>query len=194
MKFKLIIPGIFLVFCGFFYSGLFSDPMNIENVQVERQFPSFKLKDLMDDSIEYTAADVKGQVTLVNVWGVWCVTCRIELPFLTQLRQVQGMRIVGVYYDNAADAVFGDVDINQTRKEVVQMLGQYGDPFVFNIYDAKRDLSLDLGITGAPEHFLVDVDGTIVWHRRGDINPRIWQDELAPIYQGLLSKQAKGAN
>ncbi|NTS76361.1 redoxin family protein [Catenovulum sp. SM1970] len=168
--------------------------MNIENVQVERQFPSFKLKDLMDDSIEYTAADVKGQVTLVNVWGVWCVTCRIELPFLTQLRQVQGMRIVGVYYDNAADAVFGDVDINQTRKEVVQMLGQYGDPFVFNIYDAKRDLSLDLGITGAPEHFLVDVDGTIVWHRRGDINPRIWQDELAPIYQGLLSKQAKGAN
>ncbi len=188
---KLILPIVlFLGVSVFFFKGLFSDPKNIENVQVKQSFPAFKLHDLMDSDRYYDESSIKGQVTLVNLWGTWCITCRIELPFLTQLKQ-QGVRVVGIYYDNAADSVFGDVDINKTRKEVSKMLRQLGNPFEFNVYDGKRDLTLDLGVTAAPESFLVDADGTIVWHRRGEINERIWQQELGPLYQSLLSKVEK---
>lgn len=192
-KLKLLLPIVaFLLTSIFFYKGLFSDPTNIENASLQRSFPTFKLNDLMDDTKVYTEADIKGDVTLVNVWGTWCVTCRVELPFLTYLREQEGMRIVGVYYDNQADAAFGEIDVNKTREDVVAMLGQLGDPFAFNVYDIDRDLSLDLGITGAPESFLVDKAGKIVWHRRGDINERLWTKELKPLYKNLLAAPAPG--
>ncbi|AWB67402.1 thiol:disulfide interchange protein [Saccharobesus litoralis] len=188
-KTYLIIPIIaFLAISVFFYKGLFSDPTNIENVSLHRDFPAFHLGDLMDSKVQRDESEFIGKVTLVNVWGTWCVTCRIELPFLTQLREQHNMRIVGVYYDNAADAAFGEVDIRSTRLEVKQMLGQLGDPFIYNVYDKTRDLSLDLGITGAPESFLVNKAGKIIWHRRGDINSRIWQSELKPLFEQALAE------
>ncbi len=181
---RLFIPiGVFLLTAVFLYKGLFSDPTNIENANLERPFPEFKLPDLMDPSISYSKQDVMGDMTLVNVWGTWCVTCRVELPFMTRLRQ-QGVRIVGVYYDNAAEAAFGNLDVSQTQQEVKEMLAQLGNPFQFNIYDVKRDLSLDLGVTGAPESFLVNEKGIILAHRRGAIDERIWQKEFAPIING----------
>ena len=173
----------------FLYKGLFSDPTDIKNANVERQFPDFNLPDLMDENLFYQKDSVKGDYTLVNVWGTWCVTCRVELPYMTRLRQ-EGVRIVGVYYDNAADAAFGEVNVEQTRLEVKQMLAQLGNPFQFNIYDVKRDLSLDLGVTGAPESFLVNPEGVIIAHRRGAIDERVWQKEFQPLLNSS-SNQAK---
>lgn len=186
---KLAVPIItFLVVSLFLFKGLFSDPTNIENVSVDRPFPEFKLHGLMDENRFYQKQDLLGEPILINVWGTWCVTCRVELPFLTELKQKHGVKVVGVYYENAADVSFGDVDLGKTQQEVVEMLAVLGNPFAFNIYDGKRDLALDLGVTGAPEHFLVDKDGYIRWHRRGDINERVWQSELAPLYQSLLTQ------
>lgn len=188
-KLRLLIPIVtFLFVCIFFYRGLFSDPRDIKNASLDREFPAFALADLMTPDLKRTESELMGKVTLVNVWGTWCITCRVELPFLTQLKQQESMRIVGVYYDNAVDAAFGPVDVSKTRLEVRQMLGQLGDPFLYNVYDEKRDLSLDLGITGAPESFLVNKQGKIVWHRRGDINVRLWQEELKPLFEKLKAE------
>ena len=76
---------------------------------------------------------------------------------------------------------FGDVfDINALRVEVSGMLAKTGDPYQFNILDLKRTLALDLGVSGAPEHFLVDKNGTIILHHTGDINERVWRAKFAP--------------
>lgn len=189
-SFRLAIPIIsFLAISIFLYRGLFSDPSHIDNANLKRDFPEFSLPDLMDDSVIYDKSVLKQGYTLVNVWGTWCNTCIVEIPFMVKLRQ-QGFRIVGLYYDNAADAAFGNVDVVRTRQQVTDMLGQLGNPFEFNIYDIKRDLSLDLGVTGAPESFLVNQNGVIIAHHRGDINPQVWQDAFLPLM--TVEQAAKG--
>ncbi|WP_416305743.1 DsbE family thiol:disulfide interchange protein [Neptunicella sp. SCSIO 80796] len=183
-----ILPLLaFLAITAFLLSGLFSNPRYVNESQVDRQAPPFKLPDVMDAGQFYDQTVFQGQVTLLNVWGVWCVTCAVELPYLTQLRQ-QGVRIVGLYYEQELDPDFGAKSLPQIQAEVQQRLQKLGNPYQFNIFDVDRSYSLDLGVTGAPETFLIDQNGKIRLHHIGDVNPRVWQQKIAPLYQ-LLSRQ-----
>ena len=171
---------IFLVLCVFLLKGLFGNPKEIETGRIGHSMPEFNLPDLMQDGKRWTEKDLLGEVYLLNVWGTWCPTCLIELPYLTKLRG-QGVKIIGLYYEQGYDSDFGDVfDINALRVEVSGMLAKTGDPYQFNILDLKRTLALDLGVSGAPEHFLVDKNGTIILHHTGDINERVWRAKFAP--------------
>ncbi|MFT5543588.1 MAG: cytochrome c biogenesis protein CcmG/thiol:disulfide interchange protein DsbE [Glaciecola sp.] len=171
---------LFLGLCVFLFQGLFSDPKERQSTAVTKAFPSFTLPDLMDESIIYDNSVFDGQITLINVWGVWCTTCAVELPYLENLKN-QGYRIVGLYYDQDLDPDFGTKTVERVRSEVVSMLGKYGDPYAFNIFDVYRDTSLDLGVTGAPETFLVDQQGVIQVHHLGDLNERVWRNKFAPV-------------
>lgn len=175
---------VFVAIGVFLYQGLYSDPRQHESSLLGRPMPPFALPDLMQDDKTYDTSVFDGQVSLLNVWGVWCVTCAVELPYLTQLKQ-QGVRIVGLYYEQDLDPDFGGKSLAQIRREVRAKLNQLGDPYAFNIFDVKRDYSLDLGVTGAPETFLIDQYGNIRLHHIGDINPRVWQDKFVPVYQAL---------
>jgi cytochrome c biogenesis protein CcmG/thiol:disulfide interchange protein DsbE len=134
----------------------------------------------MDESIMYDNSVFDGQITLINVWGVWCTTCAIELPYLESLKN-QGYRVVGLYYDQDLDPDFGTKTIERVRTEVIATLSKFGDPYAFNIFDVYRNTSLDLGVTGAPETFLVDQQGVILVHHLGDLNERVWRNKFAPI-------------
>lgn len=174
----------FLALSLFLLSGLFSDPRDHGSALIEKSLPAFSLPDLQQPALLVTAADLKGEVTLLNVWGLWCPTCNAELGFLTELRQ-QGVRIVGLYYVQPVDAAFGETfDINALRVDVQYKLAEQGDPYLFNIVDEKRSLIFDLGVTGAPETFLIDRNGVIRHHHVGDINPQNWP-KIQALYQQL---------
>lgn len=190
LSFLLLPLFLFALLAVFLFKGLFSDPRERESLVLENQLPQFELPDLMDESISYTPAIFSGQVTLLNVWGIWCVTCEVELPYLNQLKQ-QGVRIVGLYYDQDVDPDFGGKTLSQVQQEVQDKLTQLGNPYSFNIFDKYRDYALDLGVTGAPETFLIDPNGVIRVHHLGDINPRVWQGKFASIYQQLSAEQAQ---
>jgi cytochrome c biogenesis protein CcmG/thiol:disulfide interchange protein DsbE len=64
---------------------------------------------------------------------------------------------------------------------VIATLSKFGDPYAFNIFDVYRNTSLDLGVTGAPETFLVDQQGVILVHHLGDLNERVWRNKFAPV-------------
>lgn len=180
-----LIPLIlFLLLCFFLYKGLYSDPTVRESEVLAKPFPVFELPDLLNEKQVYSNDIFTDKVTLINVWGVWCVTCAIELPYLTALSN-QGLEIVGLYYDQDIDPDFGIKTLSRVRREVAQMTGKYGNPFTYNIFDIYRDTSLDLGVTGAPESFLVDQNGIIRVHHLGDINPRIWQQKFSPILREI---------
>ncbi len=181
---------LFLLVTVFLFKGLYSDPHERDSMALERHFPPFKLPDLMDDQISHTNDIFDGQMTLVNVWGVWCITCAVELPYLTQLSE-EGYRFVGLYYDQDLDPDFGEKTISRVRTEVVDMLGRFGDPFEFNIFDVYRDTSLDLGVTGAPETFLVDHKGVIRVHHLGDVNERVWNGKFLPIVKTIENELAE---
>jgi cytochrome c biogenesis protein CcmG/thiol:disulfide interchange protein DsbE len=179
----------FLLLSLFLLSGLFSDPRDHGSALLEKPLPAFSLPDLQQPNRQISAADFRGEVTLLNVWGVWCPTCNAELGFLTTLRQ-QGVRIVGLYYVQPVDAAFGEkFDLPALQQQVRDKLAEQGDPYLFNVVDEQRSLIFDLGVTGAPETFVIDRQGVIRHHHVGDINPQNWP-QLQRIYQQLQ----QGAN
>lgn len=171
----------------FLYQGLFNDPRERQSSLLEQAMPEFVLPDLMNTEKTYTQDVFLGKVTLLNVWGVWCVTCAIELPYLKQL-QGEGKHIVGLYFDQDIDPDFGIKTVSRVQQEVTAKLSQLGDPYAYNIFDVKRDLSLDLGVTGAPETYLIDKQGKIRLHHIGDINARVWSNKFAPLYDKLIAQ------
>ncbi|GAC15742.1 DsbE family thiol:disulfide interchange protein [Aliiglaciecola lipolytica] len=183
----LIPLTLFVVLSVFLYKGLYGDPRQLDSTVLNKPAPDFSLPDLMQPDLTYDPQIFKGQVTLMNVWGVWCVTCAVELPYLTELSQ-QGVRIIGLYYDQDTDPDFGIKSIPTIQKEVTAKLAQLGNPYEFNIFDVKRDYSLDLGVTGAPETFLIDKQGIIRMHHIGDINTRVWRNKIAPLYNELMAQ------
>lgn len=178
---KSVPLGLFLLLVILLFNGLFSDPAHRDSPFIGREVPTFNLPDLMDREIKYQASTFNNHFTLLNVWGTWCLTCKVELPYLTRLSE-SGIRIVGLYYEQDSDPMFKSQTLPQVQADVTQTLLQLGNPFEFNIYDEYRDLSFDLGVTGAPESFLIDPNGVIVAHHVGDINDRVWQSVFAPHF------------
>lgn len=189
----VVIPLVlFLLLVVFLFKGLFSDPRELDSQVKDKVLPAFSLPDLMQPDITYTPESLKGQVTLLNVWGVWCVTCAVEMPYLTELKNEKGVHIVGLYFDQDLDPDFGTKTLNRVQQEVTSMLSRYGNPYAFNIFDVYRDTSLDLGVTGAPEHFAIDAQGVIRMHHIGDINERVWKNKVGPLYNRLVADASTG--
>lgn len=189
MRIKFLLPLIiFALLVVFLFKGLFNDPRARDLQTVAKAVPAFSLPDLMQPSLTHTEAVFAGHVTLLNVWGVWCPTCAVEMPYLTELRS-QGVRIIGLYYDQDLDPDFGDKTLARVQQEVVELTNRLGNPFQFNIFDVYRDTALDLGVTGAPETLLIDQQGLVRVHHLGDITPQVWQTKFAPIYQQLRQAQ-----
>lgn len=185
----LMLPVMaFALLSIFLYRGLANDPRQLDSQVVNQPMPAFALPDLMQPERTYTHKDLQGKVTLLNVWGVWCITCAVEMPYLTKLRNDQQVNIVGLYYDQDLDPEYGTTTLQQARQQVSQLLNKYGNPYAFNILDVYRDTALDLGVTGAPEHFLIDHRGVVRLHHVGDINPRVWQNKVGPAYRQLLAE------
>ena len=78
----VIIPLVlFSLLVVFLFKGLFSDPRALDSQVKGKSLPPFSLPDLMQPEITYEPSDLKGEVTILNVWGVWCVTCAVEMPY-----------------------------------------------------------------------------------------------------------------
>ncbi len=167
----LLIPlAIFLVVAVFLYRGLFLDPTELPSALIDKPFPAFSLP-TVDGQSTLSEAVFKGKPSLVNVWATWCPTCREEHAMLNKLAQ-QGVTIHGINYkDDTAGAQ--------------RWLAQYGNPYQLNVSDVEGSLGLDLGVYGAPETFLVDRNGIIRHKYVGEINERVWREQLAPLWAQL---------
>ncbi len=98
----------------------------------------------------------KGNVSIVNVWASWCVPCHDEAPLLVQLAQDTRIRVVGINYKDSSD--------NARR-----FLGRYGSPFSAVGADANGRASIEWGVYGVPETFIVGRDGRIAYKLVGPI-------------------------
>lgn len=167
LKLWFLIPLI--VFFGLFamlYMRLGQPTEIVTNTALERPVPTFELPLLSDTTRTMTSSNLPEQPFLINVWGSWCPTCIVEHPFLMELEQ-RGINIVGVNYkDEIGNAL--------------RYLNQRGDPFSMSIQDLSGQFALDLGLTGAPETFVVDGKGVIRQHIIGEINEANWQSRIMP--------------
>ena len=171
----LLIPlVIFLVVAGFLYKGLFLDPRDIGTTMIGKPLPEFAMPSLEEPARTLSAADFKGAPALVNVWATWCPTCRAEHEMLNRLAQ-QGVVVYGINYKDNSEAAR-------------RWLNELGNPYRFNVEDPQGSLGFNLGVYGAPETFLIDKRGIIRHKYVGAIDPRVWRQQLAPLYQELLDE------
>jgi cytochrome c biogenesis protein CcmG/thiol:disulfide interchange protein DsbE len=170
----LFVPLIlFAVLSVFLLKGLDRDPTELPSALVGERFPQFSLPSLRQQRLLSTD-DFAGEVVLVNVWATWCFACRIEHPTLNQLAQ-QGVKIIGLNYKDQS-------------QQAQQWLQQRGNPYLFNIVDAQGTLGFDLGVTGAPETYLIDAQGIIRHRRVGVVDQAVWDREFDGLYQQLLGE------
>ncbi|MHB0776673.1 DsbE family thiol:disulfide interchange protein [Halomonas sp. WWR20] len=163
----LLIPlALFVVLGIFLYRGLALDPSARDSAMLTREFPTFTLATLEDPDAKVDESLLKGEVTLVNVWGEWCPTCKQEMPQLLELAERE-VRLVGV-------------DYKDTRENGQRFLEEFGNPFVLNLFDPDGTLGFDLGVYGAPETFLVDAEGIIRYHHTGYITPEDVEQVILP--------------
>lgn len=129
--------------------------------------PAFSLPVLHEPGRMLTLDQLKGQPFVLNVWGSWCVSCRIEHPVLTRFAETRRVRVVGYdWKDEPADAL--------------AWLQQFGNPFWVVVTDYEGRYAIDWGIYGAPETYLVDAAGIIRWKHVGPLDDAIVESELLP--------------
>ena len=98
----------------------------------------------------------KGRVSIVNVWASWCVPCHDEAPLFTELGKDSRLQMVGINYKDAPD--------NARR-----FLGRYGNPFGIVGVDGNGRASIEWGVYGVPETFVVGRDGRIAFKLVGPV-------------------------
>lgn len=164
----LFIPLVLFFVLGFFFwQGLKLDPREMPSALIGKPFPSFTLNTVKDESAQINEQVLKGQVSLVNVWATWCVSCRQEHPELVRIARETGIPIFGLNYKDE-------------RGAALKWLEDYMDPYQFSLYDVDGRLGLDLGVYGAPETYIVDKQGIVRYRFVGVIDRQIWQQELLP--------------
>ena len=158
MKWRAYIP--LLVFAGLavaLFVGLGLNPRIIPSALIGQPAPAFDLPPLPGREPGLLAADLaKGEVTLVNVWASWCGPCRTEHPQLMQLAEQGIVRMVGINYK--------DPEANALR-----FLEQLGDPYGPVGVDKNGRVSIEWGVYGVPETFIIDGQGRIVLKHVGPL-------------------------
>ena len=65
-----------------------------------------------------------------------------------------------------------------SRPDAIRWLGELGDPYIASAYDPQNRVGMDWGVYGAPETFLLDPEGTVVYKHLGPLDPAIWEREF----------------
>ncbi len=162
-----ILPGlIFLILAALFAVQLISgrNPAEVPSALINKPVPAFSLaplEGLMAGGKPvpgFSNEDLKGRVTVVNVWASWCAPCRQEHPLLVDLAKDPSVRVVGINQRDNPD--------NARR-----FLGTLGNPYSAVGVDPNGRASIDWGVYGVPETFIVGPDGTIRHKHIGPLTP-----------------------
>lgn len=181
MKKLVFIPlALFLVLVATFTIVLLRghDPHEVPSPLINKPAPAFQLPQLHDQTKTLSAQDMRGKVWLLNFWGTWCIACREEHPWLLEYAKQNAVPIVGVDYKYSSDTT-------DERTAAVQMLAQLGNPYSLTVYDAEGRTSIDYGVYGAPESFLIDKNGVIRFKQIGPITEKAWRVEILPLVKQL---------
>ncbi len=165
---RYIVPVVLFVAVGaFFFVGLGKDPRELPSVLIGKPAPTFTLPLLQNPAEKFASSDYAGDVAIVNVWGSWCYACRDEHPFLLHIARTTDVPIYGV-------------DWNDDRDSALAWLKELGNPYKKTGFDSNGDVAIDFGVYGAPETFVVDRKGMIVYKHIGPVTPDVWRKEFLP--------------
>lgn len=143
------------------------NPDDLPTVFIDKPAPPIP-SEALADLIPATQADLNASgLKLVNFWASWCPPCRAEHPHLMDLKE-QGWTIIGV---NKSDE----------EANALGFLGELGNPYSVVSADPSGRQSIEWGVYGLPETFLIDDAGNIRYRHPGPVTSRVWEDRFLPI-------------
>lgn len=176
----LVLPVIlFLALAALLYSGLFRDPRLVPSPLVGKPAPEFELPAVQGRELGLATSDLRGDVTLVNVFASWCVACRDEHPLLMQLKRHDIVPVHGLNYKDKPD-------------EAERWLEAFGDPYTRTGADVDGRVGIEWGVYGVPETFVIDREGNIAYKHIGPIDERALRDTILPLVQKLRAAGSAG--
>ena len=165
--------AIFVLLVFFLWRGLFRDPREVPSALIDKPAPTFTLPTLGDAAKQFSTADYRGKVWLMNVWGSWCVSCQVEHPTLIALSKLGIVPIVGFDWKDKPDAA------------VKWLAANGGDPYTLSVTDLDGRVAIDYGVYGAPETFVIDKEGVIRYKHIGPLDNKAVTDKLLPLIRKL---------
>lgn len=144
------------------------DPSLVRSVLIDKPAPQFAMAAVPELGVPgFDTAALQGEVTVINVFASWCIPCRDEHPLLVDLKKETGIRLYGI---NQSDA----------PENARAFLAELGNPYDAVGADRDRRVSIDWGVYGVPETFVVDADGVITFKHVGPLSPETVMHQLLP--------------
>jgi cytochrome c biogenesis protein CcmG/thiol:disulfide interchange protein DsbE len=165
---RFIIPiGLFAALVVFLFIGLSRDKETLPSPLIGKAVPQFELPRVDDPAQKFSNRELAGKPYVVNIWGSWCVACREEHAALMEIAQRGEIPLVGLNWKD-------ELPLAQ------RWLQALGNPYVVSAFDPEGNVGIDFGAYGAPETFLVDARGIIVYKFVSPMTIEIWEREFLP--------------
>lgn len=178
-RFLYVIPLLVLVVVGGFSIAQLKQVSDgkavniLPSVLLDREVPPFDLPPIQGYDRGFGSKDLLGQVTIVNLFGSWCVACQAEHRYLMTIKEKNLVPIYGLDWRE------------KTPDAGPKWLAKYGNPYTLIGDDPNSKAAIAFGVTGAPESFIVDKKGIIRYKQIGPITPEVWTNTLWPLIQEL---------
>ena len=159
------------------------DPSMIPSALIGKKAPDTELAGIPDlrrdgETVPgFSTKDLLGKISVVNVFASWCVPCRQEHPLLEELSKVEGIQLIGINYKDKPE--------NARR-----FLGSLGNPYARIGADENGRASIDWGVYGVPETYIVDREGTIRYKFIGPLAPKSYAETFLPQLEKIKAGNA----
>ncbi len=158
---------VFLVLIVLLFINLSTHNEVLPSPLIGKQIPAFEHQTLYSNKT-LTQNDFRGEPWLLNVFGSWCPSCQHEHPLVTALANSGRIKVVGLNWKDETE-------------DAKRWLERWGNPYHEILVDYEGDTAINLGVYGAPETFLIDASGTIVYKLAGVLTQENIQQELLPL-------------
>ena len=152
-------------------SGLRRDPRALPSPLVGRLAPPFELQ--LFNGGRLTSAELRGRLVVLNFWASWCVpACTDEAPALEAIWEqyrAKGVTVVGV-------------NIQDRDAPARAFIQRFGQTFPTGM-DPRGLISIDYGVYGVPETYVIDRSGRTVYKYAGAVSEELLAPVIAPLLE-----------
>ncbi len=162
-----------------FYKGLWGDPTALPPVIISKPAPDITAPALLEAKNISLKAHL-GKVVVLNFWASWCLECKEEHRFLLAIQK---------RFENNPDFVMYGVNYQDQEKLAKEYLQIHGNNFE-HMVDEKGKISIDYGVYGVPETFVIDRKGIIRHKQIGPVFGDVYSNIVENVIEPLLNEPA----
>jgi cytochrome c biogenesis protein CcmG/thiol:disulfide interchange protein DsbE len=167
---RFLLPlGVFALLAVVLAVGIKHSPDKgtIPSPLIGKPAPHFALPSLTDANRTVRSTELAGRWYVFNVWGTWCGGCRAEHDVLLEMRKANRVPLIGL-------------DWKDDDAQALEWLAQLGNPYEVVAVDHEGRTAIDWGVYGAPETFLVNPQGIVVYKYVGPLTREVWEQQFVP--------------